>query len=408
MRNILIISDQGAISGGAAKVALTSAAGLARRGHRVTVFVAAGPVWEGLEAAGAEVICLEQHALLHHANPIQAALQGIWNRSAAEALAALLEYHSSPDTVVHLHAWSKALSPSIGPILCGSGLPVVATLHEYFLACPNGGFYNYRRQAHCPLRPMSLACMTRNCDSRTFAHKGWRVTRQAMLRAFGAMGRKLRHFIYLSETQRQVIAPYLPTGATLHHVGNPVDVVPCEPADVSGNTDFLCVGRLSPEKGIDLFAEAVARTGAHGRLVGDGPLRGELACRHPQIDVTGWLAPAKVLQEMRSARALVFPSRWYECQPLTTLEALANGVPVIVSDASAALEQIRPGLTGLVFPSGDVAALAARMHELSSAEFAARLGRNAHARYWTDPLTLDRHLDRLEVVYDHLAYEARC
>jgi glycosyltransferase involved in cell wall biosynthesis len=102
---------------------------------------------------------------------------------------------------------------------------------------------------------------------------------------------------------------------------------------------------------------------------------------------------------MRAARALVFPSVWYEGQPLTVYEALALGTPVIVSDVCAGREAVEDGVDGIWFSSADPRSLAAALVRLRDDATAARMSRRAYERYWANPLTLDRHLDAIEAVY---------
>ena len=78
----------------------------------------------------------------------------------------------------------------------------------------------------------------------------------------------------------------------------------------------------------------------------------------------GWRDAAAVQALMRRARALVFPSVWYEGQPLTVYEALACGAPVIVSDACAGREAVADGEPGFWFRSGDPDDLAAHLRRL--------------------------------------------
>jgi glycosyltransferase involved in cell wall biosynthesis len=121
----------------------------------------------------------------------------------------------------------------------------------------------------------------------------------------------------------------------------------------------------------------------------------------------GWRDEAGVQALMRRARALVFPSVWYEGQPLTVYEALACGAPVIVSDACAGREAVEDGETGFWFRSGDPDSLAAHLVRLSDDALAERMSRAAYERYWASPLTSDAHLDRLMQVYDFVLREAR-
>ena len=163
--------------------------------------------------------------------------------------------------------------------------------------------------------------------------------------------------------------------------------------------EFLFVGRLSPEKGAGLMCEAAEALGLRIRIAGDGPDRATLMAQFPNQIFLGWKNAQEIAAEMRKARALIFPSILYEGQPLTVQEALANGCPVIASDAGAAKEAVVDGANGKWFRSGDAGSLRNAMQTLSDDGTARRMAADAHARYWRDPLTLDRHLEKLRAVY---------
>lgn len=405
--HVVLILDHAHINGGQAKVAIESALGLRARGHEVTLFAAVGPVDPRLPAAGAEVVCLGQDDIHSTTNKLAFAAQVVWNVAAARALGDLLARCDPTDTVVHVHGWAKALSPAIGPALAASGLPLVYTMHEFFLVCPNGGFYDYPAQAICHRRPMSLACLARNCDSKSYPRKILRLARHAALDHVSGMKQAIRHVILISRLQEEAAGPYFPPGTVFHRIGNPIAVPELGPKPDGPPGDFLFVGRLSPEKGAEIFAEAARIAGVRPVFVGDGPSAEELKARYPEAAFLGWKPPEEVLDLMRGARALVFPSVWYEGQPLTVYEALALGTPVIVSDACAGREAVADGETGFWFRSGDAAALAARLTALSDDTLARRMSEAAHARYWTAPLTMERHLDGLLEVYGTAARETR-
>ena len=109
---------------------------------------------------------------------------------------------------------------------------------------------------------------------------------------------------------------------------------------------------------------------------------------------------------MRGARALVFPSIWYEGQPLTVFEALALGTPVVVSDICAGREAIVHDHNGLWFRSGDAGDLAQALGRLSDEAIAARMTHDAYASYWARPLTLDRHVESIEAIYSDMLARA--
>ena len=403
--HVVLVVDHAFINGGQAKVALDSALGLRARGHDVTVFAAVGPADPRLEAAGIRVVCLGQDDIASTTNKLAFAVQAIWNGKAARRLSEELAGLDPRDTVVHVHAFAKALSPSIGVSLRASGLPLLYTMHEFFLVCPNGGFYEYPTQSICHRTPMSRDCLTTNCDARSYPRKLLRVVRHAALDHVAGMRRLFPHIVTISALQETVIRPHLPASTVFHRVDNPIAVTKAPPRSGPPG-EFLFVGRISTEKGAPVFAEAARRAGVRPVFVGDGPAAADLAARYPEALMLGWKDEAAVHALMRDVRALVFPSVWYEGQPLTVYEALACGAPVIVSDACAGREAVEDGETGFWFRSGDPEALAAHLVRLKDDGLAARMSQAAHARYWAAPLTLDAHLDRVTQVYETVLREA--
>jgi glycosyltransferase involved in cell wall biosynthesis len=304
-------------------------------------------------------------------------------------------------SVVHAHGFSKVLSASAIRAAVRSGLPTVATLHDYFAACPNGGFYDYQRDQVCHLTPLSARCVATNCDARAYSHKAWRVARAVVQRSIGQMPRGVEGLISPSHFAAEVLRPFLPPSAQLHILSNPIPTLHREAVDVSRNRPFVFVGRMQRDKDPLTFARAAAKAGVETVFVGDGEDRDSIGSLHPRARLTGWLDPEGVLATVRGARALVCPSSWYEVQPLVPLEAAAQGVPAIVSDAGAFREAVADGKTGLWFRSGDADDLATKLERLErDPEYAARLGRAAYDRFWSQDWTLDTHLDRLESIYE--------
>jgi glycosyltransferase involved in cell wall biosynthesis len=120
----------------------------------------------------------------------------------------------------------------------------------------------------------------------------------------------------------------------------------------------------------------------------------------PAAEFTGWLAPDEVRRHLRSARALVFPSLWYETLGIVALEAAAAGVPAIISDRCAATDFVIDGETGLHFQHGSASSLADAMSRLAGDPgLAVRLGAAAHAWYWDQPWSTERHVRELMGAY---------
>ena len=399
---IVILIDHASVTGGQAKVALDSAVGLKRAGHHPIVFAATKPIDPRLVAEGIKVICLDQPDLLGNKSKGAAAIQGIWNAVAARKLDALLSSLPQDTTIVHVHGWAKALSASIAAPIRRSKLPALYTMHEYFLFCPNGGFYNYPQQHICSLTPLSAQCWMTNCDQRGYADKIWRATRTSVMKHIAALPRLFSDIILFSEFQRKIVEAYLPPNIETHIISNPIDAEDLGTKQNPASGNFLFVGRLSSEKGVVCFAEAARKANIKPVFVGDGHLRDFLKQTYPEAELIGWKSSDEVRKLMREARALVFPSLWYEGQPLTVLEAKALGTPVIVSDACAGRAEIEQGISGLWFESNNSDALAASLKQLQNDDVITNMSQAAYHQFWSDAPTLEKHVARLTCVYEDM------
>ncbi len=407
IRDVVIVTDYAYVNGGSAKVALVEAVALARSGMHVTVFSAVGPVGPELhDEPNLSVICLDAHDILSDPSRMRAATRGIWNLDAARAMRDALAPLDPQHTVVHVHSWTKALSSSVLRIAIDGRFPIVMTLHDYFPMCPLGSLYNHRTQEICTLPPMRRRCALENCDSRSYAQKVWRYTRQAVQQTYAGVPARVRHFITLSELSRSVLEPHLPRNASFHAVANPIDVERSQLADPGASDAFSFVGRLSREKGAELFAAAAASIGARAIFVGDGECAEGVRRAYPAADILGWLPRADVERHIRASRAIVFPSLWYEVSPLVIKEAAAVGIPSIVPRTSAAREAIVDGKTGLLFDRADPVDLAAKMQRLADPQVARDMGHAAAERFWAAPEMMEKHLRELLDVYECVLREA--
>lgn len=398
--NVVIVNDFAHVNGGAAKVAVGSAVALADRGYSVTFLAAVPPVASELAGSTVNVALTGQHDIKSDPKRYRAVVQGIWNGSASKALAQILAESDRGNTIVHIHGWCKALSSSVVHEAVRHGFSTVVTLHDYFYACPNGGFFNFPKTEICSLRALSAACLRENCDRDGYPQKLWRSARQFVQNEYGFGSDRIKHFICLSRLSEQVLLPYLPANAHLYRVPHAVEFEKREAVPVARNTQFVGVGRLSQEKGFDLLAQAAASTQAEVTLVGDGPERAKIEHICKQVRITGWQPASGVEKYLRTARAFVLPSLLYEAQPVSVLEAAALGLPAIVPDTCAARELVEDGVTGLWFHGGDAIDLARKMSALQDAALATRLGQAAYERYWAAPYTMERHIESLESCYE--------
>ncbi|MFL5076381.1 MAG: glycosyltransferase [Microvirga sp.] len=395
---VVVIADFADAGGGAQRVALESARALAEAGVAVTYVHAVGE--SGTAALGHPLIEDIGFGLpdVWDQPAAQAARSGIWNGRAAARLKRVLAGLPPGPAVIHLHQWTRAFSPAILPVVFASGAPVAITLHDYFLACPNGVYYRFDKAEPCTLVPLLARCVAAPCDPRSYAHKAVRVLRTALTRR-AIRGRRL-HLIHVSDRGQATIAPFLPDGAIHHRVDNPVAVERGPPAEIRDGARIAFIGRLTREKGADLVARATRDADLRALFIGDGPLAAEIRGIAPRAELAGWLEAGAVRTMLGGQiSAVVAPSRWYETGPLTVYEAAAAGVPAVVSNRAGAAEKVRDGETGLVVEPA-VPDLSAALRRLADPETARRLGRAAYERYWSAPLTPARHAARLQDVYE--------
>lgn len=404
--NVLIVSDYGYISGGAAQVAIRSACALANAGVQVAFACALGPPSEELRHANIAVHCLGESNIWTVRPRWRAASQGIWNFAAAQWLERLLAGQHPPDTVVHLHQWTKAFSPSVLAAVSRSGRPFVVTLHDYFLACPNGAYFVFPQRRPCTLTPMTAACWSTACDSRSAAHKAVRMLRQLVTgAALPRHGRPL-NVIHVSAHAAEVATPFLPPSTRHWTLPNPVHIEPGPRIPAERNRSIAYIGRVTVEKGCLDLAKATARAGLPLVVLGDGPALAQMRQINPLIEVQPWGDRAAVERCLAGARVLALPSLWHETGGLVVLEALARGVPAVVSTISGAAATVGDDC-GLLVPPGDVEALVTALHQLSDDALVQRFSEHAHRFISAGPNRPAAHVEGLLGVYEALLADPR-
>ena len=395
---VMVLNDFCYVQGGASRVAIDEALGLARSGVKVTFVGAVGPVCEELRDAALTVVDLGQSELSSFRGNPRVAFQGLWNQAAYDSVKTLLGNATKEPCIVHVHGFTKSLSSSPVRAAINAKTKVICTLHDFFAACPTGGFFDFVENKVCPLRALSVSCITTNCDKRNYSQKLYRVARSLVQRHLGGLPAGVNDYIALSNKSLTVLRPYLPEGARVHHLSNPVDVVRKKPVDVALNAGVVAVGRLDTEKGTAVLVDAARQTGTRVTFVGDGPWR-QYAERYALCKVTGWLPQEGVLAQLEHARCLIFPSLWYETFGLVVEEAAARGIPCIVSDISAASERVVHGSTGWQVRAGDREDLARILEVIKDDGVIGAAGVATFERYWQKPLTLARHTADLTEIY---------
>jgi glycosyltransferase involved in cell wall biosynthesis len=340
------------------------AALLRRRGHEVVEYHAANPSGAAAVAALA----------LAPANPLAVRAA----RRAAE--------ETRPD-LVHVHNTWFALSPAVLGAFRQLGLPVVMTLHNYRVTCARGTLF--RDGAPCeaclgshPWHAVRYGCWRGPVLSvpaaATVALHRWLDTYARTVDVFMALNDAMRtHLVRagLPADRLRVKPNFVPDpGARAIPPGSARTVVQ--------------VGRLTPEKGVGTLLAAwrlLGETPLELVIIGDGPLRGQLEREAPPgVRFTGWIGPDQVREALLNARALALPIVSYEGLPLTGLEALAAGLPVLASRIDALPGLLGPLGPGWLVEPGEPAAWADALRALEDTSRIDRAGARARTLYERD------------------------
>jgi len=261
-----------------------------------------------------------------------------------------------------------------------AGVPVVQTLHNFRLLCPQAMFLREGRVCEDCLGKLPWRGVVHRCCRGSVSQSAVLASMIGVHRAIGTYRSKVSRYIALTEFSRAKFIAGGLLGKQISVKPNFVDLP--APENERQRAGALFVGRLSPEKGTRVLARAAAtRRHAVIDVIGTGPERSSLEAS-PGIRLLGWQAPETIYARMRGAAFLVAPSICYENFPRAIVEAFACGLPVIASRLGAMAEIVRDGATGLLFEAGNAEDLAQKMAWAEATPDALReMGANARREY---------------------------
>ena len=312
------------------------------------------------------------------------ARNAVWSNDWHEKVRQLLEQHR-PD-IVHVHNWWPQMSPAVCYVAHSARVPVIHTLHNYRLLCPNAIFF---RDGH-----ICENCLGKTVPWPGVLHACYQGSRARTAAVANVMAQHRKHktwseqvdvYIALSQFARR---KFIDGGLPAERIVVKPNFVYPNPSMGKGDGGYaLFVGRLAEQKGIGVLLAGWERL--HGKLplkiVGDGPMSTEVEAATRGglgIEWLGRVSHDRVLKLMQAATALVFPSIWYEPFGLAIVEAFAVGLPVVASDLGTMSSLVQHGRTGLHFRPGDAASLAHQVEWISthSAEWR-QMRQNARAEF---------------------------
>jgi len=291
-----------------------------------------------------------------------------------------------PD-LVHVHNLFYTASASVIRVARQRKVPVVMTLHNYRLVCVSGLLMREGRIPceTCLTRTVALTGIRHACFRESYLQSA-QLSLTTLLHKLTGVWRSVNRFVVLTEFARQKILQSSLRLRPDQVVVKPNFVADLGVANVEHRQDFfLFIGRLSAEKGITVLLDAAQSRPFPLRMLGDGPLATEViraAATHPTIDYRGWQSRTAVIDALKTCRALIVPSVWYEGLPTVLLEAFAAGTPIICSDQENLNQIVTDGQTGLLFKTGDSDDLIRAVDQVDTQpELRGKLARHSRLEY---------------------------
>jgi glycosyltransferase involved in cell wall biosynthesis len=376
-----------------------------------------------LEKAGYNVVrCVKYNDEIKKMSKLRLFCKTIWNREAYSDITELIKKHKP--LVLHCHNTFPLISPSVYWAAAKQGVPVVQTLHNYRLLCINPYLYRNGKICEDCIGRSPLSGLIHRCYRGSFSASFTAFLMLITHRLLGTYRSKIDRYISLTEFgRRKFLEANLcdpskvvvkPNAVFMEENSSGQETIRCLPEKIDTLDSYaIYVGRLSPEKGVNLLVDAwklaVDSLPESSRLfiVGDGPEK-DMLKKQPgscnSIVFLGRRARGETLALIKKAKVLIVSSTVYETFGLTILEAASLGVPAIVSNIGGQAEPIEDGINGYVFKSGSAESLKeAVVKALSDLVQLGEMGRAARRLFLnSDSLTEEKNLKRLLEIYENI------
>jgi glycosyltransferase involved in cell wall biosynthesis len=331
------------------------------------------------------------------ADKVRSAISLVHSREAVAKIGKLIE-DEKPD-VLHCHNIYHQLTPSIITAASRAGVPVVLTLHDYKPVCPvytqlsNGKVCTSCADGHFE------SVLTQRCADGSLARSAL-LWAEARYHALAGSYHRVDKFICPSKFMREAMVRRFGADKVVH-LPNGIDASRIE---ISRQDEgyVLYLGRLSSEKGVETLLRTHAASRARWRLMiaGTGPLLADLQRKYPSAEFTGHLGGIELEAAIKGAALIVVPSEWHENSPISILEAMAHGKPIVASRIGGIPELVREGKTGLLFDPGNVDQLSGKITMLlGNRGLREAFGRNAR-EIVEDEYSLKAHGSALISLYE--------
>lgn len=332
---------------------------------------------------------------------VAAFFSGIYNPFTKRNFGKFLQ-EKRPD-IVHIHNLYPLISPSILPVCKSFGVPVVMTVHNFRLVCPNGLLMSKGEICHRCLGGREYWCILRNCEEDIFKSTGYAL-RMAAARVLRRYWDNVDHFICLSEFQKNILVNEGLPADRVSVLANPLSLSKSLGDDSVRGGYVAYVGRISPEKDIfTLIAAARTLFDIPFKFAGDYHRMPEvLKHKSDNCEFLGQLNAQEIASFYANARMVVFATRCYEGFPSVLLEAMSHSLPIICSRIGGLPEIVEAGVNGLLYEPGNVVELAERIQTLwDNPDLCRKFGEEGRQNL-KDMYDTEKMVDRLMGIYDQV------
>ena len=306
-----------------------------------------------------------------------------------------------PD-VVHMNNINFQLTPSIIDAVKKRGIPLVQTVHDYQMVCPNHLLYSFEENKPCTrcIGGSKLNCAKHKCIHGSKVKSILGVIESYLYTLLGTY-KKVDTYICPSH----FLAGKLQEGKKIYKgktfiIHNFIDMKEAKTEEKSPYIVF--VGRLSKEKGVDLLAGCAKLLPQYKFIVaGSGPDE-EVLRGIDNLELAGFLNGEELTSLMANAALLLAPSICFENCPLSILESHSLGVPVVTMNSGGMAELVKDGVNGTLVPEATAKTVADQIEKtLSDAEYYGKLKENCK-NMKDEILTVEKYCEIILGEYEKL------
>ena len=252
-----------------------------------------------------------------------------------------------PD-IVHMNNINFQLTPSIIYGIKKKKIPLVQTVHDYQMICPNHLLYDFDNNMPCEkcIGGSHMNCIKNKCIHGSVVKSVLGVI-EAKFYSLLKTYKKVDLFVCPSNfLENKLLSSnkfYQGKTKTIH---NFIDKEKFSNNNDTNDSYILYVGRLSKEKGIENIAKTAKLLPEYNFVIAGGGPDQDILKNIPNIKLAGFLTGEQLTRLMGNAKILLLPSVCYENCPLSILEAHCMGVPVVTMNSGGMAELVKDGVTG--------------------------------------------------------------